>query len=70
MEADLTWEGPTIDAYEATFIDPPVGFWRKSMMKSYNSCTFAKMFSTGEMIQLVGMKRQSGGNDKRRASVA
>lgn len=27
-EVDLVWERPTIDAYEATFIDPPVGFWR------------------------------------------
>jgi amino acid transporter len=26
-EADLVWEKPTIDAYEATFVDPPVGFW-------------------------------------------
>lgn len=26
-EADLVWERPTVDAYEATFIDPPVGFW-------------------------------------------
>ena len=26
-EADLIWERPTIDAYEATFFDPPVGFW-------------------------------------------
>ncbi|CAK4031872.1 amino acid permease [Lecanosticta acicola] len=28
-EADLVWERPTIDAYEATFIDPPIGFWRE-----------------------------------------
>lgn len=27
-DVDLVWERPTIDAYEATFIDPPVGFWR------------------------------------------
>jgi yeast amino acid transporter len=27
LEADLVWERPTIDAYEATFIDKPVGFW-------------------------------------------
>lgn len=27
-EIDLVWERPTIDAYEATFIDPPVGFWK------------------------------------------
>jgi amino acid transporter len=26
-EADLTWQRPIIDAYEATFIDPPSGFW-------------------------------------------
>lgn len=28
-EADLVWERPLIDAYEASFIDPPVGFWRE-----------------------------------------
>jgi yeast amino acid transporter len=28
-EADMVWERPTIDAYEATFMDPPVGFWRE-----------------------------------------
>jgi amino acid transporter len=28
-EADLVWERPTIDAYEATFIDKPIGFWRE-----------------------------------------
>lgn len=26
-EADLVWERPTIDAYEASFRSPPVGFW-------------------------------------------
>ncbi|KAF2217630.1 hypothetical protein CERZMDRAFT_30478 [Cercospora zeae-maydis SCOH1-5] len=30
-EADLVWERPTIDAYEATFIDPPNGFWREML---------------------------------------
>jgi amino acid transporter len=50
-EADLVWERPVVDAYEATFIDPPVGFWT-------------------EMIQLIGFRRQKGGNDKRRASIA
>lgn len=28
-DIDLVWERPSIDAYEATFIDPPVGFWRE-----------------------------------------
>lgn len=28
-EIDLVWERPTIDAYEATFIDEPVSFWRE-----------------------------------------
>jgi yeast amino acid transporter len=28
-EADLVWERPIIDAYEETFLDPPVGFWRE-----------------------------------------
>lgn len=27
LQADLVWERPVIDAYEATFIDAPVGFW-------------------------------------------
>lgn len=26
-EVDLTWDAPLIDAYEASFITPPVGFW-------------------------------------------
>jgi amino acid transporter len=26
-QADFAWERPTVDAYEATFMDPPVGFW-------------------------------------------
>lgn len=28
-EADLVWDRPAIDAYEASFITPPVGFWRE-----------------------------------------
>lgn len=28
-EVDLVWEKPIVDAYEATFLDPPVGFWRE-----------------------------------------
>ena len=28
-DVDLVWERPTIDAYEATFYDAPVGFWRE-----------------------------------------
>ena len=27
QELDLMWERPIVDAYEATFISPPVGFW-------------------------------------------
>lgn len=50
-EADLVWERPLVDAYEESFIDPPVGFWT-------------------EMIQMVGLRRQKGGNDRRRVSVA
>jgi amino acid transporter len=26
-EADLVWEKPIIDAYEQTFMGPPIGFW-------------------------------------------
>ncbi|WPH03973.1 Hypothetical protein R9X50_00685600 [Acrodontium crateriforme] len=28
-EADLVWEKPIVDAYEATFLGPPIGFWRE-----------------------------------------
>lgn len=28
-EADLVWERPIVDAYEESFITPPVGFWRE-----------------------------------------
>merc|ERR1711939_767349 len=28
-EADLVWQRPIIDAYEATSIDPPSGFWKE-----------------------------------------
>lgn len=28
-DADLVWEKPIIDAYELTFLDPPIGFWRE-----------------------------------------
>ncbi|KAF2193171.1 histidine permease [Zopfia rhizophila CBS 207.26] len=30
-EVDLVWEAPLIDAYEATFITPPVGFWTEML---------------------------------------
>jgi amino acid transporter len=26
-EVDLIWDAPVIDAYEATFYEPPVSFW-------------------------------------------
>jgi len=29
LEADLVWERPTIDAYEESFLSPPIGFWRE-----------------------------------------
>ena len=50
-EADLIWEKPGIDAYESTFLDPPVGFWR-------------------EIMQLVGLRRIRGGNDRRQPSIS
>ena len=31
QQADLVWERPIIDAYEATFIDEPNGFWREML---------------------------------------
>jgi len=30
-DADLLWERPVIDAYEATFVSPPVGFWTEML---------------------------------------
>lgn len=30
-EADLVWERPIVDAYEATFISPPIGFWTEML---------------------------------------
>jgi len=29
LEADLVWDKPTIDAYEAAYDEPSVGFWRE-----------------------------------------
>lgn len=26
-EADLVWQRPAVEAYEATFVNPPIGFW-------------------------------------------
>ncbi|OQU96748.1 hypothetical protein CLAIMM_02783 [Cladophialophora immunda] len=31
LEADLVWERPVVDAYKATFISPPVGFWTEML---------------------------------------
>ena len=30
-EADLAWERPIVDTYEATFISPPIGFWTEML---------------------------------------
>jgi yeast amino acid transporter len=30
-EADLTWEAPIVDAYEDSFLTPPMGFWREML---------------------------------------
>lgn len=30
-EADLLWDAPIIDAYERTFLSPPVGFWTEML---------------------------------------
>jgi amino acid transporter len=30
-EVDLVWDAPTIDAYEATFTSPPIGFWTEML---------------------------------------
>lgn len=34
-EADLVWERPVIDAYEAAFVEQNVGFWREMMEMAY-----------------------------------
>ncbi|TKA83951.1 hypothetical protein B0A55_00184 [Friedmanniomyces simplex] len=39
LQADLVWERPTVDAYEATFLEPPVGFWSEML----DLCTFGKL---------------------------
>lgn len=31
LEADLVWERPIVDAYEASFLSPPVGFWTEML---------------------------------------
>jgi amino acid transporter len=30
-EVDLVWDAPLIDAYEASFITAPVGFWTEML---------------------------------------
>ena len=45
QDVDLVWERPTIDAYEATFIDPPVGFWREMLQVSELSLSLARMLT-------------------------
>jgi amino acid transporter len=30
-EVDLVWDAPLIDAYEASFCTPPVGFWTEML---------------------------------------
>ena len=30
-EVDLVWERPVIDAYEASFLSPPIGFWTEML---------------------------------------
>jgi amino acid transporter len=43
-EADLVWERPAIDAYEASFTEPPVSFW----------------VEMGEMVGIKRRKNKSG----------
>lgn len=68
-DVDLVWERPTIDAYEATFIDPPVGFWRGQYPAHLHKNVFHANLCT-EMGQLIGIKRTKGGNDKRVGSIS
>jgi len=53
LEADLVWEKPIVDAYEETFLDPPVGFWREM----------------GELVGMKKMVNKTGGSNRRRTSV-
>ncbi|KAK5113693.1 hypothetical protein LTR62_003320 [Meristemomyces frigidus] len=55
-EADLMWERPIIDAYEESFIDPPVGFWTEML----------DLVGLGRFIT----KETGGHRDRRRSSVA
>ncbi|KAK3670370.1 hypothetical protein LTR78_009723 [Recurvomyces mirabilis] len=54
-EADLMWERPVIDAYEGTFIDPPVGFWTEML----------DLVGLGRFVKGAGAHR-----DRRLSSVA
>ncbi|KAF5649453.1 carnitine transporter [Fusarium tjaetaba] len=47
-EVDLVWERPMIEAYEATFTEPPVGFWHE-MGELVMPCFFKRSKRTSEV---------------------
>jgi amino acid transporter len=47
-EVDLVWERPQIEAYEATFTEPPVGFWTE-MGQLVLPCFFRKSKKSSEV---------------------
>ncbi|KAF2771865.1 AAT family amino acid transporter [Teratosphaeria nubilosa] len=53
-EADLVWECPLIDAYEATFVTPPLGFWQEML----------------QLVSFNRLGKVKGGNDQRVASIS
>ena len=59
-EADLIWGRPVLDAYEAAFADPPVGFWRKlqNNIPTSQLVDFANVMVLGEMGELIWIKRR------------
>jgi len=57
VDADLVWDRPIIDAYEASFTSPPVGFWREMLdlimfKRGSNDERFIDVDSRSEMNDL------------------
>lgn len=48
--ADLVWERPIIDAYEASFVSPPVGFWTEmlQLVRFKRGSNDERMVDTGD----------------------
>lgn len=66
-EVDLVWDRPVIDVYEASFIDPPVGFWTElGHMIGFRRkrIDHRRSFQAGE----AGLPRPSQTEEMRRSS--